>query len=214
MKISVVVPVYNRVHLTQRCLDSLFEGAQIGPHELVIVDNASSDETPTVLKAYKTKWVNWAISILRNDTNRGVSACFNQGVKSAQGDLIAVLNNDTWVMEGWDRILVEQIQKLNADMIGPTADEDTFDPVMTPRRIRKFVKRNSGKYKKKWSSLMMFFRRSVFEKIGYFDERFFATYEDTDLQKRMDDYGLTYFMISDFRIWHASQGTRKIEKMP
>ena len=117
-------------------------------------------------------------------------------------------------MERMDRILVEQIQKLNADMIGPTADEDTFDPVMTPRRIRKFVKRNSGKYKKKWSSLMMFFRRSVFEKIGYFDERFFATYEDTDLQKRMDDYGLTYFMISDFRIWHASQGTRKIEKMP
>ena len=70
-------------------------------------------------------------------------------------------------------------------MIGPHFYEGSFKENIEDIGAE-FLRRNKGKKRKKWVPILMFFRRSSLEKIGYFDEDYFVTYEDLDLKERAD----------------------------
>jgi GT2 family glycosyltransferase/glycosyltransferase involved in cell wall biosynthesis len=101
-KVSVVVVAYNQWALTQRCLASLMAHDDAGPLEIIVVDNASADQTPERLQA-------WAEAdpskrqVILNANNRGFGPAVNQGLAVATGDYLVVLNNDTIVGPGWAR---------------------------------------------------------------------------------------------------------------
>ena len=50
--ISIVIPVHNKAALTRQCLDSIFEARPDAPFEVLVVDDASHDSTPSMLEAY------------------------------------------------------------------------------------------------------------------------------------------------------------------
>ena len=80
-------------------------------------------------------------------------------------------------------------------------------------RAHEFVTRNQGKIRHHFVPILMFFSRKAVEKIrfdhgGIFDERFFVTYEDTDLRHRMDLAQMRYGQTGSCYIWHHSMGTR------
>jgi GT2 family glycosyltransferase len=214
--ISVVVPVFNQVHLTQRCLPSLIDGADLA-HRLVIIDNHSTDGTPEYLEEFKkqAESKNWEVKIVRNEKNLGVGAAFNQGIHNSSDCVyIALLNNDTWLMPHWDTALIEAYRKLDGAMIAPYYHEEPFDPVETPRLAQEFVRKNAGKYSRDWAAILMFFKQDTFKKVGVFDERYFVGYEDRDLRERMDRAGLKYYKIGSCFIWHHSKGTRDVAGLP
>ncbi|MDZ4675913.1 MAG: glycosyltransferase family 2 protein [Oligoflexia bacterium] len=215
MKISVVVPVFNHVHLTQRCLPSLVEGAHQA-HQLVIIDNHSTDNTPEYLREFKKKaeLKGWSVIIVTNEKNLGVGAAFNQGIKNSTGDFIALLNNDTWLMPNWDSSLLLATETLGGAMIAPYYDETPFDEKQIPLKAQQFIQRNYAKHSHDWAAILMFFRRDTFEKVGVFDERYFVGYEDRDLQERMDRAGLKYYKTGSCFIWHHSKGTRDSANLP
>ena len=96
MKYSIIIPVFNKAHFTRHCLETLrptLEGA--GEGEIIVVDNASSDETPEVLAQYP-----W-IRVIRNEVNLGFAKANNQGARVAGGEFLVLLNNDTEGMSGW-----------------------------------------------------------------------------------------------------------------
>jgi len=222
----VVIPVFNQVHLTERCLDSLLahraEGSPalkarvdaqpdfLATRHLVIVDNHSTDSTPDVLARYKVLFERqgWKWTLLRNSENVGFGRAMNQGFNATQAPFVALLNNDTWLMPGWDQVLLRRIQELQADMIGPYYDETPFEKNSTLEKSKKFIQKNRNRYRPAWVSILMLFKRESFEKIGKFDERFFLTFEDTDLRERMDRAGMKYYQVADCFIWHHSKGTR------
>lgn len=207
--ISVVIPVFNNVHFTRRCLASVVDGSSTA-HEIIVVDNHSTDETPGFLKEFKSnaEKKGWSFQIITNSENRGVSAAFNAGIKASKADYVALLNNDTWIMPRWDQALLECARRLGGAMVAPHYHEEPFDPIRTPQLAEKFIRRNKGKQSRDWAAIMMFFQRRVFEEIGYFDERFFLTYEDRDFRERLDRAGLKYYKVGDCFIWHHSKGTR------
>lgn len=211
----MVVPVFNQVHFTERCLGSLLDNSILA-RELVIIDNNSSDSTPTVLKEFQNRFADkgWSMHIISNPGNIGFGRACNQGIRASSGTFVVVLNNDTWLMPGWDKVLVRRIDELKADMIAPYYDETPFDEIGTPIQAKRFVARNRNRYSKDWVSILMFFRRETLDDIGVFDERFFVTYEDTDLRERMDRAGKRYFQVGDCYIWHFSKGTRDSQKLP
>ena len=215
LNISVVVPVFNQVHLTERCLGSLIDNSILA-RELVIIDNNSSDSTPAVLKEFQNRFVEkgWSMNIISNFENVGFGRACNQGIRASSGVFVAILNNDTWLMPGWDEVLVRRINELDADMVGPYYDEFSFDAENTPLKAKTFVCRNRNKFSEDWVSILMFFRRETLNEIGLFDERFFVTYEDTDLRERMDRAGKKYFQVGDCYIWHYSKGTRDSQALP
>jgi GT2 family glycosyltransferase len=97
---SIIIPVFNKVSYTQSCLAQLI--TTLPPDfngEIIVVDDASSDETPSLLEHWAD--TDGRIKILRNPENVGFLTSCNRGAESAQGDILIFLNNDTLPLSGW-----------------------------------------------------------------------------------------------------------------
>ena len=102
--VSVIVPVFNQWDVTARCLASLFRCDPEIPIQVVVVDDASNDETPNMLSGLP------GVDILRNGSNRGFLRSCNRGSAIAGGRYIFFLNNDTELADGALRSLVDRIE--------------------------------------------------------------------------------------------------------
>lgn len=113
MKYSIVIPVFNKAALTRHCLSTLqasLGGA--GEGEVIVIDNASSDETPAMLAEF-----GW-LTVIRNDENRGFAGANNQGARIAKGEYLVLLNNDTEAHPGWLARMLEAAATPGAGAVG------------------------------------------------------------------------------------------------
>jgi GT2 family glycosyltransferase len=126
-KLSVVVPVFNKLELTQQCLKNLIENTA-AKLQVVFVDDGSTDGTREWIKdAAKSKGDGVPeIRYCFHEENHGVNAAWNSGVKLSTGDYIAVVNNDILFAPGWDQPLLDALEK-RAD-IGVVSPFSTFGP--------------------------------------------------------------------------------------
>ena len=86
-RVSILLVLYNRAELTLACLRSILANVKL-PVELILVDNASSDETPRLLERVD------GATVLRNRENLGFLRACNQGAAEAKGEQLLFLNND------------------------------------------------------------------------------------------------------------------------
>lgn len=93
---SIVIPLFNRVDLTVACLRALAAHTADVDHEIVLVDNASTDETPQLLAGLAGD-----VTVIRNEENLGFATACNQGARAASSDRLVFLNNDTEPWAGW-----------------------------------------------------------------------------------------------------------------
>jgi|GEM_PF-2913587 len=199
--LSLIIPVFNKVDLTKRCLNSVLENSR-ALSEVFVIDNASGDDTPTVLMAFQEKFRarNIRFEILTNAKNLGFGSACNQGVRLAQENFIAILNNDTWLMRGWDEALQQEIARLKVDVIGPFVDERPITE--NPQAVAdEFLRKSGARSRRHFVPILMFFKRETVDALrlphgGIFDERFFVTYEDTDLMYRLKKLGLRWAQTS------------------
>lgn len=98
---SIVIPVHNNWEYTRRCLLSLEAAGYRDRAEVIVVDNASSDATPSGLKT-EFPWV----KSLRNEQNLGFAVACNGGANVAEGKYLVFLSNDTEVRKGWLESLI------------------------------------------------------------------------------------------------------------
>ncbi|HYA26925.1 MAG TPA: glycosyltransferase family 2 protein [Thermodesulfovibrionales bacterium] len=99
-KVSFIIANWNHRQLLHECISSIYETEASLSLEIIVVDNASSDNSAEHIK--KTfPGVVW----LQNDTNRGYAEAVNQGVKLSTGDLIFLLNNDITLAENSVKML-------------------------------------------------------------------------------------------------------------
>ena len=94
MEVSVVIPAHNRAHSLNRALNSLI-GQNGNELEVIVVDDASTDDTERVVKNHPVKPV-----YIRHDTNRGSSAARNTGIRHARGEFITFLDSDDYYLPG------------------------------------------------------------------------------------------------------------------
>jgi glycosyltransferase involved in cell wall biosynthesis len=90
-KISVVIPTYNRAHLLRGAIESVFT-QKYDNYELLILDNASEDDTSSVVQRYSRD--DDRIKYIRNSKNLGMIGNWNEGLRIAAGDYICVLMDD------------------------------------------------------------------------------------------------------------------------
>ena len=192
IKTSIIIPVFNKVEFTLQCLRSLIEEIDFNENEIIIVDNASKDETSRVLTHFES-----VVRVMRNEENRGfVDAC-NQGAASARGKYLVFLNNDTGVLPGWLQHLLETIE---ANPANGAVGSMFLYPDGSLQEAGAIVWQNGEVHHYGWggspddrrfnfarevdycSAASLLIRKNLFDKLGGFDRRFApAYYEDVDL---------------------------------
>ena len=194
MNVTLIVVNWNRKLLLRACLAGV--QAQTRPAEqVIVVDNGSTDGSVEMLRAEFPE-----VSVIRNTDNRGFCAANNQGIGAARGDLIALLNNDAEADAHWlaalERVFAEQ------PSVGMAASKILV--YEDPRRIDKAGHliypdgqnrgRGTGAVDRGqfdrveevlWpDGCAAMYRKSMLDRIGGFDEDFFAYGDDAELGLR------------------------------
>jgi GT2 family glycosyltransferase/glycosyltransferase involved in cell wall biosynthesis len=202
-RVSIVVPVYNKIAYTVACLRSLAQHADPTPFEVIVVDDGSSDATREQLAQIE------GVRTVRNAQNLGFVGSCNAGAAQARGEFVFFLNNDTVVTHDWLGALLRCFeQESDAGLVGSKlvypdgrlqeAGGIVFrdgsgwnygrfgDPADPSYNFRREVDYCSG--------AAILIRRELFERLGGFDSRYApAYYEDTDLAFGVRAAGLKVF---------------------
>jgi glycosyltransferase involved in cell wall biosynthesis len=111
--LSVIVPAYNAEAFIERCLDSLLAQELDTSHEIIVVDDGSTDGTARILQKYA---VMPSIKII-SQQNRGLSGARNAGLGAARGQYIFFLDADDFVEPGSLAILLNKAFAADADIV-------------------------------------------------------------------------------------------------
>ncbi len=222
--VSVVIPHWNGVEVLSECLESLSE-TKYPNMEIIVVDNASTDGSPD--------WVSLnfpQVKLIENDQNYGYAGGCNRGAKTAEGEYLVFLNNDTIQDHHWLAGLVD-FMNLNSNVaaVQPKIldffERTKFDYAggaggwldilgFPFARGRVFLEqeRDNGQYDKMrpifWASgTAIMVRKSDFETAGGFDEIFFAHQEEIDLCWKFHLMGKEIWAIPNSTIYHKNAVT-------
>lgn len=217
MNIYVVIPNWNGASMLKACLDSLKKQTQ--KHEIIVVDNGSTDDSLGVIKTYKD------IILLKNSKNLGFTGGVNPGLEYAikhNGDYVVLFNNDAVADKDWLKNLAKSIDKLpkagivtskimrdDKKHLDSTGDFYSVYGIPFPRG-RNLI--DDGQYDNDIevfgaSGGASIYRVSMLEEIGIFDHRFFAYYEDVDISFRARLAGWKIFYEPRAVVYHEVSST-------
>jgi glycosyltransferase involved in cell wall biosynthesis len=180
--VSVIIPTFNRAAKTARAVSSILYQRFRG-HEIIVVDDGSTDETQSVLRQFKDR-----IHIVVHGTNRGVSAARNTGIASSTAPLVAFLDSDDYWLPEKLSVQTAFFDQNPHAMICQT--EETW--IRNGKRVnpRKRHLKPSGDVFEPSLELCLvspsavMLKRALFEEVGLFDEDLPAC-EDYDLWLRI-----------------------------
>ena len=189
MKISVVIPTYNRIALVERAIDSVLMQS-IKPFDIIVVDDGSDDGTSEMIqKKYRS------INLVQQQ-NSGVSAARNNGIKHAKGDWIALLDSDD---EWTEKKLENQANRL---IKNPNYHFCHTNEIWIRNGVRVNQKKRHQKYGGyifdkcldicRISPSSTLFKKNILEHVGWFDTQL-PVCEDYDLWLRITaDYKILF----------------------
>jgi hypothetical protein len=198
--VCIIIVNFNGRELLANCLASIKKNTLYKNYKVIIVDNASKDNSIKMIKS-KFKWV----KLITNKKNEGFSRGNNIGIKYAlkkyKPSLIYLLNNDTKVMVGWLESSINLFkQEKWGGMVGSKQLNFEGNPSIAYGDITPFKVRYYWGVKPKkvnWiSGAGLLIKTEVFNNIGLFDEKFNpAYYEESDLEERARKAG--YLLIAN-----------------
>jgi len=119
--VSIIIPSYNRANQLERCIKSLL-GLDYTAQclELIVVDDASTDETATMLQnlAQQAAAQGLAIQVIHHTSQQGVAKSRNTGAEAAHHDLLAYIDSDCVASPGWLTELVPALQDTHLGAVG------------------------------------------------------------------------------------------------
>ena len=220
--IEVIIPNWNGMKVLPRSLESLSRQT-LSAYRVTVVDNGSRDGSVDYVRS---QWP--GVRVLALSKNFGFCGAVNEGIRRSPADLIALLNNDAEADPGWLEALYEASEKF------PEAGSFASKVLMAhePERIesvgdmlkpdacganRGRGETDRGQYDREEevfsaSGAAALFRHSLFEKIGLFDEAFFAYFEDIDLGFRAQRFGCPCMFVPRARVIHVGKASRSEDR--
>lgn len=228
MDISVIIVNYNTCNLTQNCIDSIFFHTRGVSFEVIVVDNASSDESVEILGKDNR------IKLIKSEENLGFGRANNWGYAHSSGKYLFLLNSDTMLMNNALKLFFDKMEQLPDDVacLGTLlfTDETCTNYGHSYAEFaggfqllyQLFLSRTLGKIGLRFGKQLpegqtnsetffrvphligadIFMRCAVAEKCGLFDPDFFMYYEETEMQFRYTQKGYFIFIYREPRIVH------------
>ncbi len=221
--VSVVLPNYNGRHLLEKNLPSLLEALDRVPHEILIVDDASQDDSVAFLQKHYP-----AIRVLVNTRNRGFSATCNKGIHAARLDLLCVVNTDVTFTRDYFRLAMaafgdDRLFAVKGDIVNY---RNGFDDVLNvDRTTRLYYKRGFLRFDTRdphrqatlldgrdggfvgLGCCFLCDREKMLSLYGY-DEIYSPFYwEDCDLAIRAQARGYTLLYLPEAKVFHQASST-------
>lgn len=231
MDISVILPNYNGEKLLQETLPKIVDAVKDykGTIEIIIADDASSDNSVKVTKQFITtiKQKHLILKLVENHNRKegGFSKNVNRGVHAATGEILVLLNTDVIPYKGFLEPLLSHFSDEKVFAVG-CMDESIEDgkTVLRGRGVGKwekgFLLHSAGTLDKKrtlWvSGGSGAFRKSMWEKLGGLNELYNPFYwEDIDISYRAQKMGFLTLFEKDSRVVHEhSKGIIKTTYQP
>jgi len=221
MGVSIIIVNYNTKQLLADCLATVFETTKDVVYEVIVVDNASTDgsEEYIIERFPNITWIN-------SGENLGFGRANNLGAKYASGKYLFFLNSDTLLLNNAIRIFFDYAESHQYEKIG-TLGSWLLDKNEKPNNSYGFfpcatneINYLLGKYQLPSlnditeekevdyiTGANLFIKKQLFERLDGFDKNIFMYYEETDLQYRIAQRGLSRKVIPGPRIIHLEGGS-------
>lgn len=189
MRISLVIPAYNEEEYLGGCLDSvLASGAPF--HEIIVIDNASTDRTSEVAAARP------GVRVVR-EPKKGLLNARQRGYLEATGDAVAYVDADTRMPRGWHARAVDVLSS-RLEVVGLSGPARYWDATRWQRFVLGFSWRVSAPLAYRIVGYMIYgagfvVRKSALDAIGGFNASIEFYGEDTDLARRLSKQGKVVF---------------------
>jgi glycosyltransferase involved in cell wall biosynthesis len=202
-RVSVIVPIYNGERTVEECVESILAVSfPRNDFELLLIDNASSDSTSTILDRYLDR------ATILHERKRGPAAARNRGLKNANGDIVVFTDADCVVDRDWLSRIIAPLDDAAVGIVGGTilamkpcnAVEEFGERIHDHQMAIEYY---SPPYAitMNWAS-----RRSVIEKVGPFDEELLRC-EDCDLAYRVVKAGYRIVHEPAAMVYHRNEQT-------
>lgn len=225
--ISIIIVNFNTENLLRDCLRSIYEKTSGLSYEIFVVDNASSDNSCTMVQ-YEFPEIN----LIRNTENKGFAAANNQAISLVKGKYIVLLNSDTVLinnafgimydfMEDHDNVGICGPQLLNKDhsiqksiaefpsvkkIIGSyVASVNRIKPLHDFNRFEPQYYDYTRQKKIAGAALTgacLMIRRSLFEEFGLLDEQYFFYLEEADWSLSVIKKGWGIWFVPEAKVMH------------
>ena len=227
--IEIVIVNWNSGGYLFKCIQSILTpNNEPRVSKIYVIDNNSSDNSISLLPKDSK------INIIHNNHNLGFSKACNQGFMLCKAPYTLLLNPDAQLSDTTLKDCVSFMENYNnADILGVSLFDDKgkltyscarfpsplhyfYDTtglskiapkIFTPALLMADWDHKSSRYVDQVIGAFMFMRTSIFQKIGYFDERFFVYCEELDFSKRLAQHGGKSYYKSDITAVHSGQGT-------
>jgi len=200
MKISLIIPAHNEEAYIGECLKSVMRNGK-GLFEVLVVNNASTDKTEEVARAFS------GVRVVV-ERRKGLTKARQRGLEESTGDLIAYIDADTRLPEGW----VEKVNRIFSErkdavaLSGPARYYDATSP------LKRFILDHMW-----WVSAPLTYqlvgymlyganfvaKRSALLAIGGFDTNISFYGEDTDIARRLSTQGKVLFRMNFYILGSA-----------
>lgn len=222
-KISIIIPTKDRIDLLKRCIESIQNRSSYDNYEIIIVDNMSQEEETAAYldglgKSYR---------IIKFNEKFNYSKLNNYAAEFARGEHLLFLNNDIEVLNSdWLEAMLEQSQRdeigcVGAKLLYPDRKIQHVGVVVgwggRAEHIYKWLHSNDIGYMGHFVSIRnysavtaacMMLRKSIFNEVGGFDERFEIGFGDVDLCLRVRELGYENLFTPYAELLHYESATR------
>lgn len=227
--LSIIIVNYKTPSMLGHCIDAIKASPTKASYEIIVLDNASEDETVEMLENDYPE-----VNLIASQENLGFPKAVNRGIKFSRGKYVLILNPDITLLRNPIDIMMEYLKSnpsvgvVGSKLVNPNGDvqNSCFATFTTPRivlyrrtplgrsnkaklTINKFLMNGWNHDRKRqvaWllGSCMMASRESI-NKVGLMDERFFMYMEDVDWCRRFWKAGLSVCYLPEASMVHYYQ---------
>lgn len=220
MKTSIIIPVWNGASVITQCLEALFTHCNLSQHEIICVDNASTDDSASqIIQRFSQRLgvlqtqADMVTRLISLPVNLGFAGGVNAGIENSAGDVFILLNQDCLVQPGWFEAMTNALLDypdfgvLGCTILNPDDSINHTGAVLIKPAA-------TGVHLTDWNTetvreidfstgAALAIRRSTWQLVGRFDEGFYpAYYEDVDFCYRARRAGAKIGCVMPAKVKH------------